>query len=103
MFAQSIFRLFLDPGDTLLCEEFTYPHIHEAMAVPGKLNVLAVPIDGEGIIPEALAALLEQAAAAGKPRPRLLYTIPTGQNPTGLQPSPRSPPLPRRGFSLWGS
>lgn len=90
---QSIFRLFLNPGDTLLCEEFTYPHIHEAMAVPGKLNVVAVPIDAEGIIPEALAAVLEQAAAAGKPRPRLLYTIPTGQNPTGVPPSHRFLPM----------
>jgi DNA-binding transcriptional MocR family regulator len=48
-----------------------------------------VPIDGGGIIPEALHALLAglraavDAGTSAVPFPKLLYTVPTGQNPTG--------------------
>ncbi len=80
---QSVLRLFLDPGATLLTEEHTYPHMYEAMVLPGNLNVIGIPMDSEGIIPEALAAMLDREYAPGGCKPRLLYTVPTGQNPTG--------------------
>eukprot|EP00884_Botryococcus_braunii_P000742 jgi/Botrbrau1/10669/Bobra.53_2s0024.1 len=80
---ESVLRLFLDPGATFLTEEHTYPHMYEAMVLPGNLNVLGVPMDSEGIIPEALAAILSGEFAPGGSKPRLLYTVPTGQNPTG--------------------
>lgn len=42
-------------------------------------------MDGEGIIPEDLERILENwdEAKEGARRPRLFYTVPTGQNPTG--------------------
>jgi bifunctional pyridoxal-dependent enzyme with beta-cystathionase and maltose regulon repressor activities len=40
-------------------------------------------MDGQGLLPAALDAMLTQRSAAGLPLPRLLYSIPTGQNPTG--------------------
>jgi DNA-binding transcriptional MocR family regulator len=40
-------------------------------------------MDNEGLLPSALDVILTQRQAAGLALPRLLYTIPTGQNPTG--------------------
>jgi DNA-binding transcriptional MocR family regulator len=40
-------------------------------------------MDNQGLLPSALDAILTQRQAAGLALPRLLYTIPTGQNPTG--------------------
>jgi kynurenine/2-aminoadipate aminotransferase len=41
-----------------------------------------VPCDGGGLIPDALAALLDTWPARA-PKPKALYTIPCGGNPTG--------------------
>jgi DNA-binding transcriptional MocR family regulator len=82
-----IFSLFLDRGDAFLCEEFTYPVVLDSIAAPKGLRALGVAADGAGLVPAALRAALAAAAAAaaagGLPRPKLLYTVPTGQNPTG--------------------
>lgn len=80
--------LFLDRGDPLLMEEFCYPVMPESIAVPKGYIPLAVPIDEYGIIPQKLRNILEQyykihAHSDHFRRPKLLYTIPTGQNPTG--------------------
>jgi DNA-binding transcriptional MocR family regulator len=40
-----------------------------------------VDTDGEGIIPAKLEAVLQEWTSSDKPR--VLYTIPTGQNPSG--------------------
>ena len=40
-------------------------------------------MDQQGIIPSCLDALMAARAASGQRLPRLLYTIPCGQNPTG--------------------
>jgi DNA-binding transcriptional MocR family regulator len=50
---------------------------------PCSCELLPVPLDAQGLQPAALDALLSQRAAAGLALPRLLYCIPTGQNPTG--------------------
>ena len=65
----------LQPGDTLLVEELTYPGI---LALAGLLRVRlkGVPIDRDGIVPDALAAACRGRA------PRALYCVPTIQNPT---------------------
>lgn len=78
-----LFRLFMEPGDGILCEEYTYPHVPESLVLPAGYHSLRVEIDKHGIIPERLLATLEGLERAGKQMPKLLYTIPTGQNPTG--------------------
>jgi DNA-binding transcriptional MocR family regulator len=82
-----ITSLFLDRGDALLLEEYSYPVLTESIAAPKGYRTLGVPIDAGGIVPAGLRAVLEAAAAAaaagGPPRPKLLYTVPVGQNPTG--------------------
>lgn len=62
-------------GDQLLVEQYTYPGVKDLARFFG-LRLVPVAMDAEGMIPEALAE------AAEDPRARLLYTMPTAQNPT---------------------
>ncbi len=71
-----ICTVFTQPGDVVIVEEPTYFLALRIFADHG-LRVVSAPMDGEGLIPEALAALLVEH------RPRLLYTIPVHQNPSG--------------------
>lgn len=41
-------------------------------------ELLSVHLDAGGLVPSHLDALLTARQAAGKPMPKLLYTIPTG-------------------------
>src|SRR5215213_1405338 len=79
-----IATVLLEPGDTVLVEEPSYLAALQAFRLAGAA-VVPVPCDDDGLDPEAAAAL------AGRHRTRLLYTIPTFQNPTG-----RTLPLDRR-------
>lgn len=65
-------------------EEYTFASAAET-AFPLGLKALAVPIDEQGLIPEQMDALLTNwdEKARGARKPFVLYTIPTGQNPTG--------------------
>ncbi|PLR25619.1 PLP-dependent aminotransferase family protein [Caulobacter zeae] len=63
------------PGDAVVVEALTYPGLLAALAARG-VRAIACPMDGEGIVPEALA---EQLAASGA---RLVVVTPTWQNPT---------------------
>lgn len=71
-------KSYLDPGDSVLVEAPTY--LGAIMTFAGfQANVVGVSVDDDGLDVEALADLLE-----GGLRPKLLYTIPDHQNPTGL-------------------
>lgn len=80
---QVVMRLLLNKGDTVLVEEYTYPHIPESLVLPPGFVPIPVKMDAHGIIPSQLRQVLKELQAAGKPLPKLLYTVPTGQNPTG--------------------
>lgn len=67
---------FTKPGDTIFVEEPTYFLALEVFKDHG-LNVVGIPIDGDGIRIDAL----EDALA--RHEPALVYTIPSFQNPTG--------------------
>ncbi|AMD22252.1 HGL088Wp [Eremothecium sinecaudum] len=77
-------RVFCDPDDSILLEELTYSSSVEA-AESQLLYCVGMEMDEDGIIPEKLAYLLENwnELHPGRRFPKLLYTIPTGQNPTG--------------------
>ncbi|MFE1992746.1 aminotransferase-like domain-containing protein [Streptomyces parvulus] len=66
----------LEPGDTVLVESPCYLAALQAFAFAGA-RVVAVPGDEDGIDPGALEELVVRE------RPKLLYTVPTFQNPTG--------------------
>ena len=83
--------MLLESGDTVLADEYAYPGMLETVR-PMGVDVLGVAGDGLGMDPDSLEAVLQQHAsgAARRPRPRVLYTIPTGHNPTGATlPNPR--------------
>ncbi|MFF0364447.1 PLP-dependent aminotransferase family protein [Streptomyces sp. NA02536] len=66
----------VEPGDTVLVESPCYLAALQAFALAGA-RVVAVPGDEHGIDPQALDDLV------ARERPKLLYTVPTFQNPTG--------------------
>ena len=66
----------LEPGDTVLVESPCYLAALQAFAFAGA-RILAVPGDEDGLDPAALDTLV------ARERPKLLYTVPTFQNPTG--------------------
>ncbi|MFF8284671.1 PLP-dependent aminotransferase family protein [Streptomyces albus] len=74
----------LEPGDTVVVENPTYLAALQCFGFAGA-RVVPVPSDEDGIDPEALAEVVERE------RPKLLYLVPTFQNPTG-----RTLPLARR-------
>lgn len=76
-------RMFLNRGDTLLIEEYSFPSVLEC-ARPQGIHPVPVKLDGHGIVPALLDSQITNwdETISGK-RPRVLYTIPTGQNPTG--------------------
>ncbi|KAJ5287275.1 Aromatic amino acid aminotransferase [Penicillium angulare] len=77
-------RLFTERGDYIMMEDYTFVSAAET-AFPLGLKALAIPMDIEGLVPEAWDEILSNwdVKARGARKPHLLYTIPTGQNPTG--------------------
>ncbi len=71
--------LFTQTGDTVFVEEPTYYLIQSIFEDHG-LRVVGVPMDSEGMRTDDLEAMLE---SPGVPRPKMLYIIPTYQNPSG--------------------
>ncbi|KAK4153080.1 pyridoxal phosphate-dependent transferase [Chaetomidium leptoderma] len=71
--------------DSLLTEEFSFSTALET-AAPLGIGVVGVAMDGEGLLPEAMDAVLsgwEVGERGGRRKPHVLYTVPSGQNPTG--------------------
>ena len=66
----------LEPGDVVLVEMPCYLAALQVFAFAGA-RVVGVPSDSDGLDPEALDELVVRE------RPKLLYTVPTFQNPTG--------------------
>jgi DNA-binding transcriptional MocR family regulator len=74
--------LFTSPGDTVIVESPSY-HLALRIMRDHGLTLHAVPMDDGGLDVGALKDTLGALARAGT-RARLLYTIPTFHNPTGL-------------------
>ncbi|KAF3043292.1 Aromatic/aminoadipate aminotransferase 1 [Didymella keratinophila] len=77
-------RLLTRPGDVMLSEEYTFSAAVET-ARPMGVRVCGVPVDAEGLLPEAMDNILStwDVNTRGSRKPHLLYTVPTGHNPTG--------------------
>ncbi|MBO0812756.1 MAG: PLP-dependent aminotransferase family protein [Microlunatus sp.] len=67
----------IDPGDVILVESPTYMSAVRAFGLSGA-KMISVETDLDGIVPEDLQAKINQHA------PKLVYLIPTFQNPTGI-------------------
>lgn len=70
-------RLFLDEGDTIICESPTYLAAINAFNIYNA-NFVEVEMDEDGMIMEALEKRLQE-----NPQAKFIYTIPDFQNPTG--------------------
>ena len=69
-------RIFIDPGDAVVVEEPTYIGALQSFRVAGA-KIIGIPVDEDGMRTEILASVLERE------RPKLIYTLPTYQNPSG--------------------
>lgn len=56
----------------------------ECQLVPRRCRMLPVAMDYLGIIPAALEQVLQEAEARGEPKPKMLYTVPTGGVPAAV-------------------
>ncbi|WVR05212.1 hypothetical protein IAU60_002224 [Kwoniella sp. DSM 27419] len=79
-----IVQMLVELGDAILVEEWTYPSAENAF-LAYECERVAIKMDAEGILPDHLETTLRDwdVEKRGKRRPRIMYTIPTGQNPTG--------------------
>lgn len=77
-----ISKLFLDPGDVVLCEAPSYVGALGTFK-SYQAQVVHVDIDDDGLIPEALEQAIERLRAEGK-RIKFLYTIPNFNNPAAV-------------------
>ncbi len=71
-------RLLLEAGDRVVVEAPTYFGALQVFE-PFAVQISSVPVDDRGVIVEALEREL-----LARPRPKLIYTIPTFQNPSGV-------------------
>lgn len=71
----------VDPGDVLLTEDFVYGGTLAQMR-RFRADIRGVATDNEGMLPDALEHAIQQARADGK-QPKMIYTVPTFQNPQG--------------------
>ncbi len=77
-----IARLYARAGGVVLVEAPTYVdslHIFRDQ----QIELCAIPMDQDGLIPDALEKQLAQLSLAGK-SPSFLYTVPNFHNPTGI-------------------
>ncbi|WP_247728947.1 PLP-dependent aminotransferase family protein [Halovivax limisalsi] len=75
-------RAFLEPGDVVAVEAPTFMgsiRVFENFGV----DVVGTPLDEAGLDVEVLADRLDRRRREGRPIPKLVYTIPNFQNPTG--------------------
>ncbi|MBF4510297.1 MAG: PLP-dependent aminotransferase family protein [Aeromicrobium sp.] len=77
-------KIFLDPGDTVICEGPTYLGALQAFSAY-QPDVVCVPADEHGMRTDLLAAELERLGPRGA---KFIYTIPNFQNPAGVTLTP---------------
>ncbi|HZK05993.1 MAG TPA: PLP-dependent aminotransferase family protein [Actinomycetaceae bacterium] len=75
-------EIFINPGDVIVAEAPSYVG---ALGVfrAYEADVVHVPLDDDGLIPEALDRTLTELRAAGRPV-KFLYTVPNYHNPAGV-------------------
>src|SRR5689334_98476 len=77
-----ITRIFVDPGDVVLAEAPSYVGALGTFA-SYQAQVVHVPMDDDGLVPEALEETITRLAAAGR-RIKFLYSVPTFHNPAAV-------------------
>ncbi len=75
-------RMFCDPGDVIVAEGPSYVGALSAFS-QYQVEVCHVPLDDEGLDPDALADTLARLERDGR-RVKFLYTVPNFHNPAGV-------------------
>ncbi|KAL2123583.1 hypothetical protein VTJ04DRAFT_4038 [Mycothermus thermophilus] len=75
------FQVFTDPGDAVLLETPAYPGVSAFLRADG-MELVEVGSGRDGIDARDLERVLE-CWPMDRPLPKVLYTVPTGSNPTG--------------------
>lgn len=70
-------RVFIDPGDVVIVEEPSFFSALQIFNAAGA-RIMGVPVDDQGMRVDVLEQLLQRY------RPKLIYTMSTYQNPTGI-------------------
>lgn len=73
------FKLLVNPGDLVIVENPTYPNGYQT-ARSYEADVVSAPVDAHGLVVDSLQEIV---ARSGK-KPKVIYTIPNFQNPTGV-------------------
>lgn len=78
------FRTFTERGTYALADEYTYATAFEC-ANPLGVKMIGIKLDEEGPIPSDMDDILSSwdEQKMGSKKPHVLYTVPTGHNPTG--------------------
>lgn len=76
------FRMLCNPGEVILAEKYTYSGTITAAQGLG-FSIQGIETDDEGLLPGHLEEVLDNWNCTRGRKPHVLYTIPTGQNPTG--------------------
>ena len=77
-------KIFIDPGDTIICEGPTYLGALQAFSAY-QPNIVCIPMDDDGMRTDLLA---EKLAELGPRGAKFIYTIPNFQNPAGVTLTP---------------
>ena len=73
------FKMLVDPGDLVVMEAPTYTNAYSS-AKSYEADVVSVPMDAEGMLVDRLEDVVRRQGRL----PKVIYTIPTFQNPTGI-------------------
>jgi aromatic amino acid aminotransferase I len=78
------FRLLITRGEYILSEEYTFATAVET-ALPMGVKTIGIKMDEQGLLASSMDDILSNwdEKARGAQKPWLLYTVPSGHNPTG--------------------
>lgn len=80
---EQVFRMLCVEGDSVLTEEYSFATAIET-ATPLGIKLVGVKMDRHGMLADDLDLILSNWDSGQRGRkPFLVYTVPTGQNPTG--------------------
>ncbi|XP_023946555.2 kynurenine/alpha-aminoadipate aminotransferase, mitochondrial [Bicyclus anynana] len=75
-------ELLLNHGDAIVTTEYSYSGVYSVLK-PYQPDIIGIPEDEHGMIPETLESVLNERLVRGLKMPKVMYLIPTGNNPTG--------------------
>ena len=77
-----IIQALIDPGDYVITEQFVYMGTTKQLTYYNA-NIVGSPMDDQGLIPEEFEKTILKIKNDHGAMPKMLYTIPEHQNPTG--------------------